>query len=95
MLLVGAIGDKVWKPLQIAISSVTLEPAIDPTVEPKAGTVPYLHLFRFANALDVAVLMVGGVFAIAAGATQPLFAVLFGQLIDAFGGNQGEVRSRP
>jgi len=56
--------------------------------EPALAPVSFLTLFRYASALDRALLAAGTLAAIAHGVMMPLFAVFFGDLIDA--GNNAE-----
>nr|CAB3463843.1 unnamed protein product [Digitaria exilis] len=51
-----------------------------------AGTVPFYRLFAFADGADAALMSLGALGAVANGAALPLMTVLFGRLIDAFGG---------
>ncbi len=44
--------------------------------------VSYFHLFRFADKLDIFVLVLGVVCSIINGATLPAFSVLFGNLLN-------------
>ena len=56
--------------------------------EEKTQTVPLLKLFSFADSIDVALMIVGTVGAIASGLGMPLMTILFGQMINSFGNNQ-------
>ncbi|KAG8045283.1 hypothetical protein GUJ93_ZPchr0008g13183 [Zizania palustris] len=59
------------------------------TGEPPGSTaarVPFHKLFAFADKTDAALMMLGTVGAVANGAALPFMTVLFGNLIDAFGG---------
>ncbi|KAL6333450.1 hypothetical protein AAG906_028635 [Vitis piasezkii] len=47
--------------------------------------VPFYKLFSFADKLDVGLMVVGTVCAMANGMTQPLMTLIFGQLINTFG----------
>lgn len=47
--------------------------------------VSFRELFRFADGLDMLLIVIGTIGAIANGVTQPLMTVVFGQLINAFG----------
>nr|CAD1828627.1 unnamed protein product [Ananas comosus var. bracteatus] len=49
-------------------------------------TVPFHKLFAFADSTDIVLMILGTVGAVANGAALPLMTVLFGNLIDAFGG---------
>nr|CAB3460131.1 unnamed protein product [Digitaria exilis] len=51
-----------------------------------AGSVPFYRLFAFADGADAALMSLGAFGAVANGAALPLMTVLFGRLIDAFGG---------
>jgi ATP-binding cassette, subfamily B (MDR/TAP), member 1 len=50
------------------------------------GSVPFYRLFAFADGADAALMSLGALGAVANGAALPLMTVLFGRLIDAFGG---------
>ena len=54
----------------------------------KTQTVPLLKLFSFADSIDVALMIVGTVGAIASGLGMPLMTILFGQMINSFGNKQ-------
>ncbi|RLN29684.1 ABC transporter B family member 21 [Panicum miliaceum] len=49
-------------------------------------SVPFFRLFAFADGADAALMSLGALGAVANGAALPLMTVLFGRLIDAFGG---------
>ncbi|CAL4957077.1 unnamed protein product [Urochloa decumbens] len=51
-----------------------------------ATRVPFHKLFAFADSTDVALMLLGALGAVANGAAMPFMTVLFGNLIDAFGG---------
>lgn len=51
-----------------------------------AGKVPFAGLFRYADGRDVLLMVVGTAAALANGMAQPLMVVIFGQVINAFGG---------
>jgi len=53
-----------------------------------ADKVPFHKLFSFADATDRALMLIGSVGAIGNGVCMPLMAILFGEVIDAFGENQ-------
>ncbi|XP_027347109.1 ABC transporter B family member 11-like [Abrus precatorius] len=55
--------------------------------ETSTNVVPFYKLFSFADSLDRALMFVGTIGAIANGLTTPLMTVVFGNLIDAFGGH--------
>ncbi|CAL4983813.1 unnamed protein product [Urochloa decumbens] len=70
-------------------------------VEKKGGggdagkKVSFAGLFRYADRTDVLLMLVGTAAALANGMAQPLMTVIFGQVINAFGGaNTGDVLSR-
>ncbi|KAK3161660.1 hypothetical protein QOZ80_1BG0079860 [Eleusine coracana subsp. coracana] len=48
--------------------------------------VSFTGLFRYADGTDVLLMLVGSVAAMANGVSQPLMTVIFGQMINAFGG---------
>ncbi|XLR28358.1 hypothetical protein S83_056258 [Arachis hypogaea] len=50
------------------------------------NTIPFYKLFSFADALDYALMIVGTIGAVGNGMANPLMTVVFGNLIDAFGG---------
>ena len=54
----------------------------------KIYTVPFHKLFTFADATDVALMIIGTIGALANGISMPLMAIIFGDLIDSFGQNQ-------
>ena len=54
-----------------------------------ATRVPFHKLFAFADSTDVALMLLGALGAVANGAAMPFMTVLFGNLIDAFGGAMG------
>ncbi|KQK04013.1 ABC transporter B family member 21 [Brachypodium distachyon] len=51
-----------------------------------SSRVPFHRLFAFADRTDVALMLLGALGAVANGAAMPFMTVLFGNLIDAFGG---------
>ncbi|KAG8077649.1 hypothetical protein GUJ93_ZPchr0007g4641 [Zizania palustris] len=51
-----------------------------------AGKVSFTGLFRYADGMDLLLMVVGTVSALANGVSQPLMTVVFGQVINAFGG---------
>jgi len=51
-----------------------------------ATRAPFHKLFAFADSTDVALMLLGALGAVANGAAMPFMTVLFGNLIDAFGG---------
>ncbi|KAL6594655.1 hypothetical protein ACP70R_048393 [Stipagrostis hirtigluma subsp. patula] len=53
------------------------------------GSVPFHRLFAFADGADAALMAFGALGAVANGAALPFMTVLFGRLIDAFGGAAG------
>lgn len=48
--------------------------------------VPFYKLFSFADKLDALLMVVGAISAIGNGVSQPLMTLLFGELVDSFGG---------
>ena len=50
--------------------------------------IPFYKLFEFADSRDIILMIVGTVAAVANGAVQPLTVLIFGKLINAFGGTQ-------
>ncbi|PIN25673.1 Multidrug/pheromone exporter, ABC superfamily [Handroanthus impetiginosus] len=48
--------------------------------------VPFYKLFSFADRLDVSLITIGTISAIANGLTQPIMTLIFGQFINSFGG---------
>lgn len=55
-----------------------------------AATVPFFKLFYFSDSWDKILMVVGTLGAIGNGMNQPLMALLFGELADAFGRTQTE-----
>ncbi|CAK8530814.1 unnamed protein product [Lathyrus sativus] len=47
---------------------------------------PFYKLFNFADRLDVTLMIIGTIAAVANGLSQPLMTLIFGKLINAFGG---------
>lgn len=47
--------------------------------------VPFTGLFRYADGMDVLLMVLGTVGALANGVSQPVMTVIFGQVINAFG----------
>eukprot|EP01113_Clastostelium_recurvatum_P006565 TRINITY_DN1297_c0_g1_i1.p1 TRINITY_DN1297_c0_g1~~TRINITY_DN1297_c0_g1_i1.p1 ORF type:complete len:1417 (-),score=461.68 TRINITY_DN1297_c0_g1_i1:319-4464(-) len=52
--------------------------------EEKPPMVSFFSLFRFADSLDIFLMVVGSLAAAANGAAMPLFSLIFGRLIDVF-----------
>eukprot|EP00897_Mesotaenium_endlicherianum_P004220 jgi/Mesen1/3826/ME000207S02835 len=52
------------------------------------SSVPLWRLFQYAGPFDVLLMAVGSLGAVVAGASLPMFSLLFGNLINAFGSNQ-------
>ena len=52
----------------------------------KGGKVPFHDLFKNADTTDVVLMLVGIVGALASGMSQVVMAIIFGQMVDAFGG---------
>ncbi|KAL4457545.1 hypothetical protein ABPG75_012410 [Micractinium tetrahymenae] len=61
------------------------EHAVLPKDEAATKPVSYFALFKFADRLDVACMVVGFIGAAASGTAMPLFSILFGDLINALG----------
>ncbi|GMI69508.1 P-glycoprotein 21, ATP-binding cassette B21 [Hibiscus trionum] len=55
----------------------------------KTNSVPLYKLFAFADSRDIVLMTVGTIGAIGNGLCMPLMTILFGDLINAFGQNQG------
>eukprot|EP00850_Spirogloea_muscicola_P001069 SM000004S14939 [mRNA] locus=s4:296552:303781:- [translate_table: standard] len=55
--------------------------------KPKAKAVRFWQLFRYADRLDLGLMVLGTAGAVVNGAAMPLLALLLGQLINAFGQN--------
>ena len=55
----------------------------------KSETVPFHRLFTFADSTDTLLMFVGTIGAVGNGMGLPLMTLLFGQLINGFGNNQG------
>ncbi|XP_074268046.1 ABC transporter B family member 21-like [Silene latifolia] len=53
-----------------------------------AKKVPFYKLFAFADSTDKALMIIGSIGAAGNGVSMPMLAILFGELIDAFGHNQ-------
>ncbi|KAJ4750296.1 Abc transporter b family member 9 [Rhynchospora pubera] len=49
------------------------------------GKVPLFKLFKFADGIDMALMVVGSIGAMANGLALPLTSFVFGQMVDAFG----------
>ncbi|KAL3520107.1 hypothetical protein ACH5RR_018256 [Cinchona calisaya] len=52
--------------------------------------VPFYKLFSFADRLDIALMIGGTIGAIGNGLSQPLMTIIFGKLINTFGGSNGQ-----
>ncbi|KAL8139050.1 hypothetical protein V2J09_005051 [Rumex salicifolius] len=74
---------KTANPLEMEKENGTKEPL-------KTESVPFYKLFAFANTTDKILMIVGSISAAGNGVCMPLMTVLFGELIDAFGQNQGD-----
>ncbi|KAK4347312.1 hypothetical protein RND71_033651 [Anisodus tanguticus] len=48
--------------------------------------VPFYKLFYFADRIDIALMIIGTLGAIGEGLTQPLMSVIFGKIVNSFGG---------
>ncbi|GAB2280616.1 ABC transporter B member 11 [Dionaea muscipula] len=53
------------------------------------GSVPFYKLFSFADSTDIALMVVGSIGAVGNGVCMPLMTLIFGDLINTFGQNQG------
>ncbi|XP_031111349.1 ABC transporter B family member 4-like [Ipomoea triloba] len=53
-------------------------------------TAPFYKLFSFADSTDILLMIVGTIAAVGNGLSLPLMTVLFGDVTDAFGQNQGD-----
>ncbi|KAJ1623399.1 P-loop containing nucleoside triphosphate hydrolase protein [Pavlovales sp. CCMP2436] len=70
-------------------ASKTGSPATDAVdAEPAARAVGLREFFRFASTVDMLLMSVGAVAALALGALQPLSILFFGQVIDTLGNSQ-------
>ncbi|CAA3003403.1 ABC transporter B family member 9-like [Olea europaea subsp. europaea] len=54
----------------------------------KDQKVPFYKLFAYSDRLDIALIIVGTISAIGNGLTQPLMTLIFGQIINSFGGTE-------
>ncbi|XP_024985969.1 ABC transporter B family member 11-like [Cynara cardunculus var. scolymus] len=54
--------------------------------EAKSDVVPYYKLFAFADSIDLLLMVTGTITAIGSGLSMPLQTLIFGELIDTFGG---------
>lgn len=52
----------------------------------KGGKAPLHELFKNADVTDVVLMLVGTVAAVASGMSQVVMAIIFGRMVDAFGG---------
>jgi ATP-binding cassette subfamily B (MDR/TAP) protein 1 len=52
-------------------------------------SVSFMSLFRYADGTDVVLMILGTVGAMANGVSEPILMVIFGQVINAFGGAVG------
>ncbi|PON33800.1 ABC transporter [Parasponia andersonii] len=66
-------------------STTTTEERINDNNVVEEQNVPFYKLFSFADRLDVVLMAVGSICAVANGLSQPLMALIFGQLINTFG----------
>ena len=53
--------------------------------------VSFTGLFRYADGTDILLMLLGTVGALANGVTEPIMTIIFGQVIDGFGGGATEV----
>ncbi|GAB2214361.1 hypothetical protein Droror1_Dr00018704 [Drosera rotundifolia] len=58
-------------------------------VAKSAGSIPFYKLFVYADLTDIVLMIIGSLGAAANGSCMPLMALLFGNMINAFGKNQG------
>ncbi|KAM0951265.1 putative ABC-type xenobiotic transporter [Dioscorea sansibarensis] len=58
--------------------------------EVKSSSVPFYKLFSSADSIDVVLMILGTVGAVANGSALPLTTLLFGNLINSFGGNKND-----
>ncbi|KAI3744849.1 hypothetical protein L1987_57945 [Smallanthus sonchifolius] len=56
--------------------------------EASDNIVPFYKLFMFADSIDFVLMVIGTITAIGSGIAMPLQTLIFGELIDTFGGNQ-------
>lgn len=69
----------------------------EPVAEPKAlpdpdkkkeQSLPFFHLFSFADKFDCFLMILGSLGAIVHGSSMPVFFLLFGEMVNGFGKNQ-------
>lgn len=58
--------------------------------DPPPKSAPFYKLFSFADSTDVVLMIVGTIAAVGNGLSLPLMTVLFGEVTDSFGQNQGD-----
>jgi ATP-binding cassette subfamily B (MDR/TAP) protein 1 len=58
---------------------------MDPTLRKDIDAVGFFKLFRFADRIDMFLMVIGSIAALADGAAMPLFVLLWGNMTDAFG----------
>ncbi|XP_047316657.1 ABC transporter B family member 11-like [Impatiens glandulifera] len=63
--------------------------AVDENEVEKSKSVPFFKLFTFADKTDLWMMIVGTIGAIGNGLSMPIMTILFGELINSFGQNQG------
>lgn len=68
------------------------EPSGSPSEKKEDEKVAFYKLFSFADRRDIVLMIVGTISAIGNGVSQPLMTLIFGQLVNSFGGaNQSNV----
>ncbi|KAG0483357.1 hypothetical protein HPP92_011441 [Vanilla planifolia] len=83
----GRHGDQE-KTQEASISSDTMSEMAVKKGREKEYKVPFYMLFSFADATDVFLMTLGSIGALGHGATIPVMTVLFGKMIQSFGGAQ-------
>jgi ATP-binding cassette subfamily B (MDR/TAP) protein 1 len=84
-----AAEENASSPLPVSAGTSSSGPGNGKKAPGPAGTmsrVPFHRLFAFADRTDAVLMLLGAVGAVANGAAMPLMTVLFGNLVDAFGG---------
>ncbi|XAR71240.1 Xenobiotic-transporting ATPase [Bertholletia excelsa] len=59
----------------------------------KEQTLPFYHLFSFADKYDWLLMVSGSLGAIVHGSSMPVFFLLFGQMVNGFGMNQSDLKT--
>jgi hypothetical protein len=60
----------------------------DPTIRRDVEPAEFKDLFRFADRIDIVLIVVGSLFSIGAGTALILYAQPLGELVDAFASNR-------